>query len=190
MDVRNIATTAALFLGWAFAQGGPGGTTEGKTVYFLKDSAHKQWCAYASESQLRTQVQSLRAMVVGGVDYVGGRVSAVHVTQSDETGDWAVNDDYSVDEAGKIQRLRRTINILPEDNSEEQVFLLASATPFLQSSTHRELRTGKPTQKTVGWFHAPPVVASLRAFPFAALIGGGRQDAWANGTACVPDDSQ
>ena len=45
---------------------------------------------------LKAQVQVLGAMIVGAADYKNERVSAVHVTEVDETGDWAVNDEYTL----------------------------------------------------------------------------------------------
>lgn len=113
MQLTRIPIIAALFLSWAFAQNGANQTT-GKTIYFLKDDPHKQWCGYASESRFKAQVQSLKAMIVGAADYTSGRISTIQVTETDETGDWAVNDEYMFDANEKIQSLKRTINIIPE----------------------------------------------------------------------------
>jgi hypothetical protein len=101
MRVVRILVAATLSLGWAFAQSGENGTT-GKTIYFLKDDSHKQWCGYASESRFKSQIQALVAMVVGGADYMGGRISRVGVTETDETGDWGVVDDYTISNSVKI----------------------------------------------------------------------------------------
>jgi hypothetical protein len=168
MAPRSIPVAAVvLFLSSVFGQ--PTRTTA--TVYFLRDDSHGRWCGYRSESQLRDEARPLGGSpVVGEVDYVNGRVSAVRVSQTDETGDWVVNDEYVVGGNGKLERLKRTINIFPEDHSEEQVFLLSDGKATTQSDTHRELRTGKSTRDKVDWFTPPPVVRSLRAFPFFALV--------------------
>ena len=186
MRLTIIATT--LLLGLALAQRDVELDT-GKKVYFLKDDSHKQWCGYSSESLLKTQVQVLMAMVVGAVDYKDDRVSAVHVTEVDETGDWAVNDEYTLD-ANEIQSLKRTINIIPEDNSEEQLFRISNGKAIKQQSTNRELRTGKPTQNTVSWFKSPPVITEIKAFPFATLITGKQHAVWSTGAVCIPESAK
>jgi len=104
----------------------------------------------------------------------------------DETGDWAVNDEYTLDESETIRSLKRTINIIPEDNSEEQLFLIKNGKAIKQSSTHRELRTSKPAKGTVNWFEAPRVITEIKAFPFATLITKKQQVVWSTGEVCVP----
>ena len=99
------------------------------TIYFLGDESQRRRCGYGDASQWRDQARALGGSPVAGeVDYVDGRVSAVHVSETDESGDWAVSDECNAGGNGTLQRLKRTINIIPEDNSEEQVFLLASGT--------------------------------------------------------------
>jgi hypothetical protein len=184
MRVVRILIAATLSLGWAFAPSGENGIT-GKTVYFLKDDSHKQWCGYASESRFKSQIQALVARVVGGADYTGGRISRVRVTETDETDDWAVNDDYTISNNGKIKTLKRTINILPENNSEEQLFLIQNGKAIKQRSIFHALGMGKTPQKSVDWFKAPPVVTNIGAFPFSALIGSKRTEVWSKGDTCI-----
>jgi hypothetical protein len=181
-----------------FSGGGPsrdvciraGSEHVGKALYFLEDDAHGQWCGYASEAQFKAQVQPLRAMVVGRVDYTDGRVSKVGVTETDETGDWAVNDEYVINGAGKIQSLKRTINIIPENLAEDQFFLIENGKAVRQRAYSRDLRTGKPTQRSASWFEPPPIVKSLQAFPFSALIVGGQRPVQPDGAFCVPQGSR
>jgi hypothetical protein len=189
MRVVRILVAVTLSLGWAFAQSGENGIT-GKTVYFLKDDSHKQWCGYASESRFKAQIQALAAMVVGGADYTDSRISTVHVTETDETGDWEVYDEYTTDKNGKLESLKRTINILPEHNSEEQLFLIQNGKAIKQRSTYHALGMGKTPQKSVDWFKAPPVVTRIAAFPFSALIGSKRTEVWSKGAACIHMEQQ
>ena len=55
--MRLIIISTTLLLGLAFAQRGADLNT-GTKVYFLNDDSHKQWCGYASESRLKTQIQN------------------------------------------------------------------------------------------------------------------------------------
>jgi len=182
--IRNLVM-ATVFLSLALAQSSEKGVTR-NAVYFLKDDSDKQWCAYASESRFKAQIESLKAVVVGGASYSDGRLLTVRVTETDETGDWAVNDEYTCDKSGKIQTLRRTINILPENSSEEQFFVIEKGRAVKQRSVYRELRTGKATGKSVNWFEAPPVITATEAFPFWPLLGARRDEVWSRGSVCVP----
>jgi hypothetical protein len=169
MRLTRLSIATTILTAWAFAQS-RASHSKGRTLYFLKDDTRKEWCGYASEHRLRSAVQPLRAMVVGAADYTDGRVSAVHITEVDETGDWAVNDVYTLDENERIATLTRTINIIPEDTSEEQIFRMRDGKAIKQRSTYRELRTGNPTRNTVDWFEPPPVVTNTDTFHFWALI--------------------
>lgn len=181
--VRFILNVAVL-LGFAFAQSSESNSSK-KTVFLLRDDLHQQWCGYASESLFKLQIQSLKALVVGGADYADGHLSMVRVTETDETGDWAVNDEYIFDKAGRIRTLKRKINILPEDTSEEQMFVIENGKAIKQRSTYHELGTRKATQKRVDWFEASPVITDVEAFPFAPLIGSKRFNVWSQGEACI-----
>ena len=185
MRLMRILAITTVFLSLVFAQNGEK-RTSGIAVYFLRDESHKQWCAYATESRFEVQIQALSAVVVGGADYVDGRLSLVRVTETDETGDWAVNDVYTYNKSGQIKSLKGTINILPEDSSEEQLFVIENGRVVKQQSVYRELRTGKASQKSVNWFKAPPVITTTGAFPFSDLIGSKRNEVRSKGTVCIP----
>lgn len=181
-----LSVTAALVVSWLFAQSGASHSA-GSSIYFLKDDLHERWCGYASESRFKTEVQLLRAQVVGKTDYMNGRVSVVHVTITDESGDWAVNDDYTLDNNQNVRSLKRTINILPEDTSEEQLFVMEKGQPHRQRSAYRDLRSGQSTRKRVDWFQAPPIITELTNFPFGALIFESQYRIWTSGQECVSE---
>jgi len=185
VKLMRILAITTVFLSLVFAQNGEK-RTPGVAVYFLRDDSHKQWCAYATESRFKVQVQALTAVVVGEADYVDGRRSFVRVTETDVTGDWAVNDEYTYNKSGQIKSLKRTINILPEDSSEEQLFVIENGRAVKQQSVYRELRTGKASQRSINWFKAPPVVTTTGAFPFSALIGSKLNQVRSKGTVCIP----
>lgn len=156
-----------------------------RTIYFLKDDASKQWCGYASESKFKDQIRLLRALDVGAADFQHFSLSTVHWTQTDETGDWAVNDEYSLNNKQEIRTLNRTINILPERLSEEQSFIIRDHTVIQQSDEHYELGTRQTTQKSVDWFKAPPVFTEVRYLPFSPLIVSKKSEIWSKGVACI-----
>jgi len=185
MRLRRTSAIATIFLSLVFAECSQE-QVKGNAVYFLRDDSHQQWCGYASESRFKAQIQPLRALVLGAANYANGRLLALRLTQTDETGDWAVNDEYARDKSGKFEALRRRIEILPEDSSEEQLFVIHNGRAIKQRSVYHELRTGKVSQKSVNWFKAPPVMTDIEAFPFSPLIGSRRNDVWSAGSVCVP----
>jgi hypothetical protein len=103
MRLIHVSVTAMLFASWACAQSGSN-MPVGTAVYFLKDEMHRQWCRYARQSELKAHIRAVRAMTVGNVEYKNGRVFTIRVREQDETGDWEVQDEYTVDSAGKIRR--------------------------------------------------------------------------------------
>jgi hypothetical protein len=159
----------------------------GKEIFFLEDDQRRQWCGYSDQSEWKSAVQSLSAMIVGGVAYLKDRVSVIHVTETDESGDWAVYDEYTLDQNGRLQKLKRTINVLPGRITEDQIFRIENGKAIQESRSSRELGTGKPTQFPGGnWRPDLPVITNVQAFPFWPLILDARAEILAKGKACVP----
>ncbi len=161
-------------------------SSEVKKIYFLRDDTDMRWCGYAGQLRYKAQATLLNPMVVGAADYDSGRIAKVRVTEEDESGDWVVYDEYTVSEGSKIRTLKRVINIIPEDNSEEQVFSMVDGKAVKQRSAHHELRSGKPTGHTVEWFESPSIITRPQMFPFWTLLNQSKA-VWANGEACVRD---
>jgi len=169
-DSYNVIATLLLLVGLLPIQG-KAGQPVAKTLYLLEDNKHQQWCAFRDEREWKTEVESLSALVVATAEYVDGRLSAVDVTHQDEAGDWIVYDHYSLDQSGKISKLKRTINVLPGDRSENEVFLMLSGTPKKESAASRKLSTGEPASKADVWLPDVPITTRVEAFPFSSLIG-------------------
>jgi hypothetical protein len=141
-----------------------------KTLYLLEDNKHAQWCAFHEEAEWKAEVESLSALVVATANYVDGRISAVNVTEQDEAGDWIVYDHYSLDQSGRISKLKRTINVLPGDRSEDEVFLMVSGAPKKEGAASRKLSTGEPVSGADAWLPDVPITTHIKAFPFFPLI--------------------
>lgn len=169
------------------AQVDTGNTSKGK-VYFLRDDGGRRWCAYGNERLLKSRVQTLRAIVVGAASYESNVISVVELTEVDETGDWAVNDAYVLDRKGRITALTRTINIIPEETSERQVYRVVDGRAAKQSSSYRDLRTGKILPaKRAQWFEPPRVITDPLEFGFWALLTVKRQAVGLHGEVCSAD---
>lgn len=159
----------------------------GKRLFLLEDAEHHQWCAYGSESEWASEVKSLTARVVATLEYSGDHVSKISVTEEDEAGDWTVYDHYVIDEKGQIRELKRTINILPGDRSEDETYLVLDGKAKKQASDSRRLSTKEALpEKEKDWLPNVPIVTRVRDFPFASFILEKHPELSSTGKVCVP----
>lgn len=158
----------------------------GRRLFFLQDVQHKQWCAYESEPVWTSEVKRLGADSVATVDYADDRVSNIALSQQDETGDWMVSDHYAVNHKGELRKLKRIINILPGDRSEEELYMIADGKAKKQTHISRKLSTGKTLRAPEEvWLPQVPIVTRLQDFPFAALARDTRPDLWPESRKCI-----
>jgi len=155
----------------------------GKRLFLVEDAEHHRWCAYRSESEWTSEVKSLTAMIVGMLEYSGD-----HVTEEDEAGDWTVYDHYVIDDKGQISGLKRTINILPGDRSEDETYVMLDGKPKKQASNSRRLSTKEalPGQKEKVWLPDVPIITRVQDFPFVSLILQKHPEFSSNSKVCVP----
>jgi hypothetical protein len=184
--------TPVLFLLGAVVVNGALAQGTGKPLFLLEDTEHHQWCAYGSESEWTSEVKSLTAMVVGTLEYSGDHVSKIAVTEEDEAGDWTVYDHYVIDDKGQISELKRTINILPGDRSEDETYVMLDGKPKKQVSNSRRLSTKEPLhgQKEKVWLPEVPIITRVQDFPFASLILEKHPQLASSGKVCVPVKQQ
>ena len=165
----GVVASLLLLVGVVPVEARPG-QPSAKTLYLLEDDKHDQWCAFREETEWKAEVEALSALVVATANYVDRHLSAVDVTEQDEAGDWIVYDHYSLDHTGQISKLKRTINLLPGDRSENDVFLMVSGTPKKESAASRKLSTGEPVSGADVWLPNVPITTRVEAFPFFPLI--------------------
>jgi hypothetical protein len=161
----------------------------GSRLFLLEDAEHHQWCAYGSESEWTSEVKSLTAMVVATLEYSGGRVAKISITEEDESGDWVIYDHYLIGDKGEIRELKRTINILPGDRSEEETYLVLNGKAKKESSNSRKLSTKEvlpAPQEQKNWLPNVPIITRLQDFPFTALITGKHAESASSSKVCVP----
>jgi hypothetical protein len=171
--LRHGSVALLLFLGFMPTEAKPGQHAV-ETLYLLKDRKHEQWCAFRDQRQWRASVDSLSASVVATADFVDGRISAVEVTEQDETGDWIVYDHYSLAENGRISKLKRTVNSLPSDRSDSEIFQIANGVAQKESTASRKLSNGEPVTRSTALYPDPPIVTSIQSFPFFPLLAATR----------------
>lgn len=154
------------------------------TIYILEEPVSGSWCGYSSELNFHREAKALGVMVLGGAEFNEGELTEITLVQTDQTGDWAVNDVYQIlrDELASI---RRVISIIPDDLELDQAYWIDHGQPRLRSSRSRSLETGKPKANRDKWFQPPPIVNSLSEFPFYLLITADRGKIVSTGKECV-----
>jgi len=158
---------------------------QSRTVYLLDDAVHHQWCLFASELPWRSAVRAASATRVATAEYDQEHVISLNVTEEDGAGDWTVYDRYSLDRSGKLQMLRRTINVLPGERSVEQLYSIRSGKVVLVHRTVRDLSTGRPASLSGTWLPKLPITTKLAPFPFYSLLNRGPLGPGSTGPACV-----
>jgi hypothetical protein len=140
-------------------------------VFLLEDLANNQWCSYTVESTWEAKVQETGAMTVGRLDYSNGHLSRINVTETDESGDWAVYDHYFLDDHGRLVKLLRLLNVLPGDKSVSQTFSISGGKVTKTATSEKQLSTGKErTNPTADWLPDLPIESATTMFPFASLL--------------------
>lgn len=139
-------------------------------LYLVGDEGHHEWCAYRSQSSWKSDVDKLSPARVGTLIYTVDDLSAIEVSEQDETGDWIVYDEYSLASNGELRGDQRRINILPGDRAVEETYEIHDGKAEKQSSTTRSLSTGKASATSETWLPGVPITTRVENFPFAALI--------------------
>jgi hypothetical protein len=127
-------------------------------------------------------------MAVGALTYSNDHLSRIDVTETDESGDWIVYDNYFIDNNGYVIRLSRLINVLPDDRSVSQTFSIIKERITQTAMTERVLGSGKLliSPKPV-WLPDLPIRASLKQFPFSGLLS--RPSVGTAGKVCLKNNS-
>lgn len=169
MRLKYAIAVAGIVL--AFQPGLASGQATAVNIWLLKDTGNNQWCAYPNEATWNTAVQGIGAMTVGELHYSGKRLQQIDVTDSDETGDWIVYDNYFLDDRGQIVKLSRTANVQPGDRSVVQTYVIADGKAKKTETTQTQLSTGKllKSPKSV-WLPKIPISIETKSFPFFGLL--------------------
>jgi len=155
-------------------------------VFFLENARKKLWCAFTNEQAWKAAVQETDSMRVGAMIFSNNELSHIELTEEDESGDWAVNDQYFIDDHSRIIRLARVINVIPEDTSILESYSIRNGNATQIQTTAKRLSTGKPARVLSSTLRPElPIETSLKAFPFSALLG--TQKAKTIEKTCVDD---
>jgi hypothetical protein len=140
-------------------------------LFLLEDTQKKQWCSFNDEARWTALVQSLSAENVATLTYSNDSLIEIHVTQTDQTGDWTVFDSYSIDSHANLAKLSRLINVLPGDWSVRQTFSIEGGKATKTASTVKRLSTGEiVSSPKIDWLPDLSIITKLNLFPFSGLL--------------------
>jgi hypothetical protein len=145
-----------------------------RSVYLFEDFKEQRWCAYTDQSKWSASlaVAPTRhwALVQAGPD----RVRTIQLTLEADSGDWSVEDLYSFNTLGSLEKIRRRIIHESGGFIEESLFTIQNGNPKLQKQETKSAYSGqmmKSQRDTNYYFFADPeLYDSLGHFPFANLI--------------------
>jgi hypothetical protein len=168
--MRYVATWFIGFL-LLFQSGFASAQAKASKVFLLEDAGKNRWCSYLSESTWKSKVQQVGAMRVGTLVYSDNRLSQIDVTETDESGDWTVYDQYLLSEDGEVVKLTRLLNVLPGDRSVSETFSISNGKATKTAMSEKQLSTGKPVSSPRGdWLPDVAIETEPKMFPFYALL--------------------
>ncbi len=156
------------------------------SLFLINDLETGRWCGFKDELGWKKEQENSPALVVGRVDVTKGKITRLSVTKYDETGDWAVFDVYSISASGQISGLKRTINVLPSNRSEEEVWVVHDGKATKTQTASRSLRTLRPITPTPIDLPDVPIVTELKNFDFWPLLADQGRGIISKGRACTP----
>ncbi len=130
-------------------------------------------------------------MAVADVTYSKGRLSAIQMTQWDESGDWVVGDTYLLDDDGGLLKVARVTYNFSLGITQDRSFRIRNGKAVMERSASRATRTGEPTEDLSG-DDVPDVavVVNSRSFPFWRIIRDRHEEVLLKGRVCTGGTGQ
>jgi hypothetical protein len=163
-------------------------TSAGDKVSLLENPQTHESCAYRDDSEWMSDVESLIARDLGRLMYSRGVLKEILITHQDETGDWSVEDRYTLSGEGSLEKLSRRIEILSGDRSVREVYSMRNGRAVRQSRGLWVISTNRPVS-SLGYATVPPqlpIETQLRQLPFAVFITGNGSSSLSGKKVCLP----
>ena len=155
-------------------------------VFVLETATRGLLCGFTNEREWARVPKDKDIEFTAVADSTAGVVTAVLVERFTE--DTTTYDEYSVDQRGHVQRLKRTLDVVPERVTREQIWNIRGGRPVKVAESWMEFKTHKPRgpDKDLDDFVENPIIVRLTDFPFYALIADKHPEKWTDGTRCIP----
>lgn len=160
-----------------------------RTLFILNDIRREQWCAYKDESRWRDTAVTLGARHNAEVDFVNRTPQTVVITLNADSGDWAVEDTYSLTPSESPRRLRRRILHEAGGFIEESVFAIENDRARLERRETKSAYSGQlmQSQRESQYYFFPDfaIITRMRDFPFHSILTGEHPEVWTEDRVCV-----
>lgn len=168
-----VILTVSVIPGWA-----------DQKVFVLEDGG-RGVCGYTSETKWAQVPKEKDIEFTAVIDKADGVVKSVLVQRYSE--DTATYDEYDVDKDGIIRRLKRTVDVIPDRLTREQIWDIRGGKPVKVADTWWELRSRKPhaADKELEDIGQTPVIVRLTDFPFYSVMTDQNAGRWPGGVRCV-----
>ena len=150
---------------------GPGTRPTGGPLYLLFDESRSEWCGYRDIAEWtrhsRIAVSTI-LVIIRSPDAPG----EIGVQQRTPTGDWIVDDRYTIDRASNLTGLTRMLVYFSEDARKESVYRIAGGRAALVSSAATSLATGArlALPPAIDQYDDWPVITDIKKFPFSFFL--------------------
>jgi len=141
-----------------------------KDSVFVARGTGGTWCAFKRREEWVLYADSNHSYVVSTVVTKAAHITAVDVTTTDETGDWAVFDHYVLGLNGRVERIDRRVNTA-DRKIVKQVFVARHGRLEALSRAYFDFDSGRRSSDTTAELPDIPLHSALADFAFAEAFG-------------------
>ena len=155
-------------------------------IFILEMSRRGVLCGYTNEAEWAKVPKEKDIEFIAVASLVDGVLTSVLVERFSE--DTATYDEYAISGGGSIRQLKRTLDVIPERVTREQVWDVRGGRAIKVSESWMEFRTHKPRgpDKDLGDLVENPIIVRVGDFPFHRLIADKHPERWPEGSRCIP----
>ena len=141
-------------------------------IFFLHDADEHQWCGYANKDNWTSHFQREDVDVMGSLMYSNRRITQINMRQISASGDWALDDEYTLNPSQNLQQLKRDLGYFSENERVLESFRIRDGKAVLISRSASNLTTHKPSSSSrpIDAFGSWPIITKVTDFPFQSLL--------------------
>jgi hypothetical protein len=155
-------------------------------IFILEKSQPGLLCGYTRESEWAGVPKDKEVEFLAVVRSTDGTVSSILVERFTE--DTNTYDEYTIDKGTNVSKLKRTLDVLPDRVTREQIWQIRDGRVAKVSDSWTQFKTGHPVApdqylETLG---QNPIMLRVADFPFYTLIADKHLERWPGGNHCMP----
>ncbi len=141
-----------------------------KRIFILEKSQRGVLCGYANEAEWSRVPKEKDIEFVAVASFVEDVLTSVLVERFSE--DTATYDEYAVSGGGSIRQMKRTLDVIPERVTREQIWDVRGGRAIKVSESWMRFKTNQPIppDKDLNDLGENPIIVRVRDFSFHLLI--------------------